>query len=130
MQEEKNPAIPSDDALIAAVTPPGHNEQRPSGDGAKVIITKETNPEALALRFSVWKKWMILSVIFLVQTSMNFNTSLYANGQAGMAEAFNVSHQTTVTGAAIFLITYAFGCELLVDPYQIPLKRSLANGSE
>ncbi|KAI1185970.1 major facilitator superfamily domain-containing protein [Nemania serpens] len=112
MQEKKNPAKPSEDALIAAVTPPGHDEQRASGVEPKVIISEETNPETLALTFSTWKKWMILSVIFLVQTSMNFNTSLYANGQAGMAKAFNVSHQTTVTGAAIFLITYAFGCEL------------------
>lgn len=119
MQEKKNPAKPSEDALIAAVTPPGHDEQRASGVEPKVIISEETNPETLALTFSTWKKWMILSVIFLVQTSMNFNTSLYANGQAGMAKAFNVSHQTTVTGAAIFLITYAFGCELLVNPYPL-----------
>ncbi|KAI1114103.1 major facilitator superfamily domain-containing protein [Nemania sp. NC0429] len=112
MQDEKNPAMPSEDALVAAVTPPGHDEQRPSGDEPKITVTEATNPEVLALAFPAWKKWMILSVIFLVQTSMNFNTSLYANGQAGMAKAFDVSHQTTVTGAAIFLVTYAFGCEL------------------
>ncbi|KAJ3577351.1 hypothetical protein NPX13_g3220 [Xylaria arbuscula] len=77
-----------------------------------VLITEADYPQVLASGFSNWKKWTILSVIFLVQTSMNFNTSLYANGQSGMAEAFNVSRQTTVTGAAVFLITYAFGCEL------------------
>ncbi|KAI0441673.1 major facilitator superfamily domain-containing protein [Xylaria telfairii] len=97
-------AVPSDNSLEAVITPPEYDLQH--------IITQQTNPEVLALRFSTWRKWMILSVIFLVQTSMNFNTSLYANGQAGIAKEFNVSHQTTVTGAAIFLIAYAFGCEL------------------
>ncbi|KAI0975930.1 major facilitator superfamily domain-containing protein [Xylaria arbuscula] len=101
----------SDEKLIPVATPPAHEEQRASGDDP-VLITEDTHPDVLALQFPTWKKWMILSVIFLVQTSMNFNTSLYANGQAGMAKAFNVSRQTTVTGAAIFLITYAFGCEL------------------
>ncbi|KAI0538412.1 major facilitator superfamily domain-containing protein [Xylaria digitata] len=108
---EKVQIIPSDENLVAVTTPPAHEEQRASGADIKVI-NEVTNPEVLALDFPTWKKWMILSVIFLVQTSMNFNTSLYANGQAGMAKAFNVSHQKTVTGAAIFLITYAFGCEL------------------
>ncbi|KAI0419605.1 major facilitator superfamily domain-containing protein [Xylaria grammica] len=112
ISSEKVPVIPSDENLIAIATPPGHEEQRAAATEPKDVITEDTNPEVLALEFSTWKKWMILSVVFLVQTSMNFNTSLYANGQAGMAKAFNVSHQNTVTGAAIFLITYAFGCEL------------------
>ncbi|KAI1422733.1 major facilitator superfamily domain-containing protein [Xylaria sp. FL1777] len=108
---EKVSVIPSDENLIAVTTPPAHEEQRAS-ENEPQLITEVTNPEALALEFPTWKKWVILSVVFLVQTSMNFNTSLYANGQAGIAKAFNVSHQTAVTGAAIFLITYAFGCEL------------------
>ncbi|KAI0551821.1 major facilitator superfamily domain-containing protein [Xylaria curta] len=102
---EKVVAVPSsDDSLESVVTPPGLDVQ--------YLITQETNPEVLALSFATWKKWMILTIIFLVQTSMNFNTSLYANGQTGIANEFNVSRQTTVTGAAVFLITYAFGCEL------------------
>ncbi|KAK0732080.1 major facilitator superfamily domain-containing protein [Lasiosphaeris hirsuta] len=55
---------------------------------------------------------MILTVIFLVQTSMNFNTSLYSNGLGGISRQFNVSEQAARAGAAIFLVTYAFGCEL------------------
>ncbi|KAK5626648.1 hypothetical protein RRF57_002363 [Xylaria bambusicola] len=110
---EKTAVVPSDDDLTTVTTPPGHEEQRvPTENEPKDMITEVTNPEVLASEFPTYKKWVILTVIFLVQTSMNFNTSLYANGQSGMAKAFNVSHQTTVTGAAIFLITYAFGCEL------------------
>ena len=36
---------------------------------------------------------MILSVIFLVQVSMNFNTSLYSNAIDGISAEFNVSTQ-------------------------------------
>ncbi|RYC65568.1 hypothetical protein CHU98_g629 [Xylaria longipes] len=103
---EKAVSVPSSDHVLESViTPPECNMQLD-------LITQETHPEVLALQFPTWKKWMILTVIFLVQTSMNFNTSLYANGQTGIAKEFNVGRQTTVTGAAVFLITYAFGCEL------------------
>ncbi|KAI2627158.1 major facilitator superfamily domain-containing protein [Xylaria nigripes] len=100
----------SGESIISVHTPPNLDEKSTPAGG--LAITEATHPEVLATAFPTWRKWMILTVIFLVQTSMNFNTSLYANGQAGMAEAFHVSSQTTVTGAAIFLITYAFGCEL------------------
>lgn len=43
---------------------------------------------------------------------MNFNTSLYGNAIGGISEEFNVSKQAARVGAAIFLILYAFGCEL------------------
>ncbi|RYP13428.1 hypothetical protein DL765_006890 [Monosporascus sp. GIB2] len=43
---------------------------------------------------------------------MNFNTSLYSNGIGGISEEFGVSLQAARAGAAVFLITYAFGCEL------------------
>ncbi|KAI1177843.1 major facilitator superfamily domain-containing protein [Nemania sp. FL0916] len=121
---EKMAAIPSGENLISTVTPPGHEEQRTLEDEDRGILTEQGCSHVLAHNFPTGKKWMILTVIFLVQTSMNFNTSLYANGQAGIAKAFNVSHQTTVTGAAIFLLTYAFGCELWA-PWSEELGRKL-----
>lgn len=48
----------------------------------------------------------------LSQVYMNFNTSIYNNGAHGMAEEFGVSDQVAKIGSAIFLIMYAFGCEL------------------
>lgn len=78
----------------------------------RIILTESDCYESLGFCFPSWKKWMILSVIFLVQTSMNFNTSLYSNGIAGISEEFNVSAQAARCGAMIYLITYAFGCEL------------------
>lgn len=78
----------------------------------KVELKEEDAWSELGFCWPSWKKWMILTVIFVVQTSMNFNTSLYSNGLAGISEEFGVSMQAARAGAAIFLITYAFGCEL------------------
>lgn len=78
----------------------------------KIEITEEDCYDQLGFSFPEWKKWMILTVIFLVQLSMNFNTSLYSNGLDGISEEFNVSAQAARCGAMIFLVLYAFGCEL------------------
>lgn len=75
-------------------------------------ITEEDCYDELGFSFPSWKKWLILSIVFMVQVSMNFNTSLYSNAISGISEEFGVSKQAARTGAAVFLITYAFGCEL------------------
>lgn len=75
-------------------------------------ITEEECADELGFAFKESYKWWILTVIFLVQTSMNFNTSLYSNGLGGISDKFNVSEQAARVGAAIFLVFYAFGCEL------------------
>ncbi|KAI1474741.1 hypothetical protein K445DRAFT_61161 [Daldinia sp. EC12] len=76
------------------------------------ILTENDCPEALAYAWPKWKKWGTLTIIFLVQISMNLNASLYANGQSGIVKDLGVSSQAAVSGAAIFLVLYAFGCEL------------------
>lgn len=78
----------------------------------KVELTEDDCYDELAYSYPTWKKWWILTVIFIVQVSMNFNTSLYSNALGGISEEFGVSMQAARVGAAIFLITYAFGCEL------------------
>lgn len=75
-------------------------------------ITEEDCYDELGFSFPTWKKWTILSIVFLVQVSMNFNTSLYSNAVTGISSEFGVSAQAARVGAAVFLITYAFGCEL------------------
>jgi MFS family permease len=78
----------------------------------RYIICEDDCYDELGFCFPKWKKWMILSVVFIVQVSMNFNTSLYSNAIPGIAGEFRVSDQAARLGAAIFLVTYAFGCEL------------------
>ena len=78
----------------------------------KKELTEADCYDELGFAFPSWKKWTILTVIFLVQTSMNFNTSLYSNAVKGISKQYDVSEQAARVGAAIFLILYAFGCEL------------------
>ncbi|KAK8019030.1 synaptic vesicle transporter [Apiospora arundinis] len=82
-----------------------------AGTGKRELKEEEVEDQ-LGYAFPEWYKWWILTVIFLVQTSMNFNTSLYSNGLGGISEDFGVSEQGARAGAAVFLIFYAFGCEL------------------
>ncbi|KAK8026349.1 hypothetical protein PG991_003405 [Apiospora marii] len=87
-------------------------QEKAAANAGKRELKEEDVEEQLGYAFPEWKKWWILSVIFLVQTSMNFNTSLYSNGLGGISEEFGVSEQAARAGAAVFLIFYAFGCEL------------------
>ncbi len=100
---------PTVDQTVAARE--AEKEKKEEETGTREITQEECEGE-LGFAFPSWKKWWILTVIFLVQTSMNFNTSLYSNGIGGISEEFGVSVQAARAGAAVFLITYAFGCEL------------------
>lgn len=53
-----------------------------------------------------------IQVIFLIQVSMNFNTSIYANAVQPLTKQFKISGQAARVGQMIFLVAYAFGCEL------------------
>ena len=81
-------------------------------EDGKIECTEEDNYDHTAYMFPKWKKWMILSVIFAVQVSMNFNTSLYPNVVDPLTVAFRISGQAARTGQMIFLVLYAFECEL------------------
>ncbi|MCJ1452616.1 hypothetical protein MMC28_002959 [Mycoblastus sanguinarius] len=94
-----------------APSAPINEKQQAPGDD-RIEITEDDCYDELGFCFPTWKKWMILSIIFLVQVSMNFNTSLYSNAIKGITKDFNVSEQAARCGAMIFLVLYAFGCEL------------------
>lgn len=102
--------------IETAATPPESQLQEKELDKAgthdKIELTEEDCYDELGFCFTPLKKWGILSVIFLVQVSMNFNTSLYSNALDGISKEFNVSTQAARCGAMIFLVLYAFGCEL------------------
>jgi hypothetical protein len=42
--------------------------------GDKIELTEEDCYDELGFSFPEWKKWSILTVIFWIQVSMNFNT--------------------------------------------------------
>lgn len=83
----------------------------PREDG-KIELRESDCPEKLGFSYPTWKKWTILTVIFVVQSSMNFNTSVYANAIVPLSKQFSIGEQTARVGQMIFLVAYAFGSEL------------------
>ncbi|TIC06997.1 multidrug transporter [Wallemia mellicola] len=76
------------------------------------ILTEDMVPEVLGYAFSERKKYMIITVIAILQISMNFNTSVYPNAVVSISQTWDVSEQAARVGQMIFLVLYAFGCEL------------------
>lgn len=79
---------------------------------SKKILTEEDAYAALGFEFPRWKKWAILTSVFIVQLSMNFNAAIYSTAIPGLSEKFGISDTQAELGQMIFLICYAFGCEL------------------
>ncbi|KZF25243.1 MFS general substrate transporter [Xylona heveae TC161] len=84
----------------------------PKRADGKIEMQEEDCYEKLGFCFPTWKKWSILSAIFIVQSSMNYNSSVYPNAVPQIAEHFGVSLQAARCGQMAFLIAYAFGSEL------------------
>ena len=80
--------------------------------GGKRILKERDEYDKLGYCFPSWKKWMILTIMFCIQISMNLNASLYANGVKPVAKKFGISEQAARVPQLTFLIAYAFGCEL------------------
>ncbi|KAL7622140.1 hypothetical protein AAE478_007642 [Parahypoxylon ruwenzoriense] len=82
-------------------------------ENTRILIKPSDCGDRLGFKWTRQKKWLCLFVVFMVQVSMNFNTTLYSNGIGGISEAYGVSeYEVRWGGAASFLIAYAFGCEL------------------
>ncbi|KAK4978105.1 hypothetical protein LTR42_002482 [Elasticomyces elasticus] len=79
---------------------------------SRLSLTEEKAYDSLAFAFSEPKKWLILTTIFIVQISMNFNAAIYASAVPGMQEHFGIGPFKARLGQFIFLVMYAFGCEL------------------
>ncbi|KAL4780801.1 major facilitator superfamily domain-containing protein [Aspergillus varians] len=107
LEDVEKPQLPRDPTAGTTM----HQLENKGGD-EKIELTEDDCYNQLGYAFPSWRKWMIISVIFLVQVSMNFNTSLYSNALGGISEEFGVSMQAARCGAMIFLVLYAFGCEL------------------
>lgn len=65
-----------------------------------------------AYAWSTAKKWWVLTVVFWIQMSMNWNAAIYSNSVSGLSKEFGISAATARQGGAVFLILYALGCEL------------------
>lgn len=80
-------------------------------DGRREIRERDCY-DKLGFSFPRHKKWSILAVVFAVQVSMNFNASVYPNVISLISDEFNISEPKARVSQMIFLVAYAFGCEL------------------
>ncbi|KAL8636962.1 MAG: hypothetical protein Q9228_005709 [Teloschistes exilis] len=106
---------PSDNSDLGSAKhrqPHGESASKSSREDGKIEIKEADNMHKLGFGFPTWKKWTILTVIFAVQVSMNFNTSVYPNVVIPLTEHFKISGQAARVGQMIFLVAYAFGSEL------------------
>ncbi|KAL1991085.1 hypothetical protein VTN49DRAFT_5589 [Thermomyces lanuginosus] len=85
--------------------------ERKTSDG-KIILNDMDVYDKLGFAFPWWKKWTIIGVIFLVQVSMNWNASFYANAVELIGKEFGVAQQAARVGQMIFLVAYGIGSEL------------------
>ena len=126
---EKAHDMPSQNERLKKAPSPGYNsDTAPSGDSppsndlkvkpnptredGKIEMKEEDNRDKLGFAFSNFRKWTVLTVIFWVQVSMNFNTSIYANAVEPLTKEFTISGQAARVGQMIYLVAYAFGSEL------------------
>lgn len=104
------------DASVPAISPISSSQisfvPKPEPPIEKTVLTEQSAPNCLGFAWPERSKWLILTVIFVVQVSMNFNASIYANDIVHITERFDVSAQAARVGQCVFLIAYAFGCEL------------------
>lgn len=109
---------PPQEKLEKQVTTDDRGERRIPGltgvlrDNGKRELQEHECYDKLGFSFPWYKKWTILTVIFIVQCSMNFNTSVFPNAITPLSEHFSISEQAARVGQMIFLVAYAFGCEL------------------
>ena len=120
-----DPDQTSEDSTLASTSPDRElrvREEKPlaspesdlptRADG-KVELHEADAYDKLGFSFPRWQKWMILCVVFAVQTSMNFNASIYGNAVKPLVAAFPyIDEAGARVGQMIFLVAYAFGCEL------------------
>lgn len=81
------------------------------GDG-KLELPEAYCQDKLGFAFSTSKKWCILCAIFIVQSSMNFNASVYGNAVPALRKQFGLGPMMARVGQMIFLVAYGFGSEL------------------
>ena len=90
----------------------GHGASSPVRADGKRELTEEDAWDKLGYSLPEWRKWSIFVLILFIQTSMNSNASMYGFAVEGISEQFGVSETKARLGQMVFLIAYAFGCEL------------------
>lgn len=73
---------------------------------AKRELTVGEGWDFTGFAFSTWRKWSILTSVFIVQISMNYNASAYANAVSGLTEEYGITSFQARLGQMVFLVAY------------------------
>lgn len=111
VEDDDDVIIPTPKTSATTDVPTRGDEKVGERSDGKIELREDECEDILGYSFSTTKKWTILTVIFIVQSSMNFNASIYANAITPLSEEFHVSKQVARIGQMIFLIAYGFGSE-------------------
>ena len=111
-------AMVREPSLESAIKVTRSNIESASGSGSgsekavtlKRILQEEDALEVTGYSFSTRKKWTILAIVAIVQTSMNYNAAVYSNTVDGLNSHYDVKNSRY--GMMAFLLAYAIGCEL------------------
>lgn len=112
--------LASDDSQAPIGPVPGSEEEKSRDGVARLVSPEGANAEDLAKReltvgegwdctgftFPTWRKWSILAAVFIVQISMNYNASAYANAVSGLTEEYGISNFQARLGQMVFLVAY------------------------
>lgn len=90
----------------------GDGERTNSDTDDRVELKERDAYDKLGYSYPTWRKWLILSVMFYIQISINLNASMYASAVTGIHKRFGISEQAARVPQLTFLVAYAFGCEL------------------
>ncbi|KAK7996017.1 MFS general substrate transporter [Apiospora marii] len=112
---EKSDGLPGADQA-AALDPA---KQTRTADG-KRVLSEDDAEEALSFGLPEWRKWLILVIILLIQTSMNSNASMYGFAVDNLATKYDVTPEAARLGQMAFLVAYAFGCGELTIVVIVP----------
>jgi hypothetical protein len=119
-EDEKKSTSRSNSAAAAAarkaaaggIVGPGIRRRRFFPDKNSRILHKKEVAHKLGHSFSPARKWLIMTVIAALQISMNMNASIFGNCVHELELVFGVAATVATLCQALFLIAYAFGCEL------------------
>ncbi|KAF2636849.1 MFS general substrate transporter [Massarina eburnea CBS 473.64] len=89
---------------------PSDATEQPTLIDGKRVLTELSSFDQTAYAWSTKKKWMLLTVVAICQTSMNFNASIYSSSVEQLNHDFHITNARM--GMVAFLVPYAFGCEL------------------
>jgi hypothetical protein len=113
LEEEKQASTSGSDAkTVSSDATPVAGLKQGKPNALSRCLTKADVPNKLGRAFLTHRKWIIATVIAMLQISMNLNASIFRNSNHDLRTQSGLSSSFLKHCQGWFLIAYAFGCEL------------------